>query len=415
MAKHKIVYVKRDEQKNAVEACVLYEGLEICYIPDHSIKDGKEEKKVKEVSRVYIFGGEYTPEKMKIRVESDELKIHKQVWAIFYEKKKKSIVKEFFIPNEDRLIEEATLLNNEVDIIKKSFRKKSFTDVLEIILKSKTESITLNPQNNYMSYAQKKILFDFNKVGLLLTKEGWIIINRREGGQSFKNVVFDIDSAVRMQDHILDSYIGEACSIIGEIPRVKELIELTRRINNLLIDWENSKKNKTNLKSKINALIEELSGYRNDLKNESKELLKSFSDLKDSRGQENPGAFAAKTIAMINRLEDRLAQIRDITPVIERRKKIINDTKDLLRTEKMLAEKGLIELLKTNNFSYYSANGTNQIIINKLIHALDCLTIEPFASRKMQVTFYLQVAKSHIIETKKAKKYLRQALVILQS
>lgn len=415
MSDWKILPIEKDKNGNKIKIHVLYEGLKLSYIPIITIKNGKESKEIEESSRVYIYGEEYTPEKVKIH-KSIEEKIREVVWNIFYKKNKEIPVNKFFIPNEAKITEEADQIYSEINALLELNPEKSSTEILVNTLKSKALPMQVSFLGaRHLTYDQKKIIFNIYKVGLRISPEGWIIITKKDGNTILRNVVFNIDLALRMQDHILDSYLRDANNILGEIPRVGELIELTRKINNLLVDWENSQKHKNNLKSKINSLIKDLSEYRNKLKLEAREILESFANLTDSRGRENPSAFAAKTVAMLNRLEDRLEQIRKITPVIEKRKKVLNDTKDFLEKEKRRAENELTKFLNIRNFSYYTAGGINEIRINKIIHIVDALNIEPFASKRMQAVFFLQEAKNCIWKTKIARKYLQDALAILQS
>ena len=411
MQKWEVVKVER-AGKNAYKVVILCEGLEISFIPQVTVKKLKESKNAKETNRIYLYGGELNPEKMKLH-PSVEKAIKQQAWAIFFGSKKKSLNK-ISIPNEKRMIQEAMEINKSIKTLKVESPSRTWTKLLEAILRSRAEPLIFSSYDfENLNPTKKEVYFNLNKVKIKVTKEGWFIIYRHENGKTYKNVVFDIDSVIRMQEHILDSYLSSADDLCGEISKINELKKLSKEINHLLIDWTNTKKNKNKLREKILSLIERLSSYRNKCKTDSKDLLESISSLKDSRAKENPPAFAAKMIAVINKLEHRLKDIFSITTIIENRKELLKKYNEVINTRVLCTIKDLDKFINIRNFSYYT--NINKIKIGRILYLLDSVSFEPYLSKKTQASFYLEAAKDSILETRKAKKYLRTALSILQS
>ena len=411
MAKWEVAKVERADNK-AYKVIILCDGLEISFVPQIVVSKLKEKKIARESSRIYLYGGELTKDKLELD-KATERGIREQAWAILFGEKKKKKIRAPFIPNEKAIRDEANSINKSIKLLKIENPSKTWTELLEVVLRKKAEVIIIHPREfNYINVFKRDLIFKLNKAGLKVTKEGWIIIYRNENGLKYKSIVFNLDSAIRMQDDILNAYLFTTKNFCAEVPKIKELQKMVEEVNKLLIDWSGGKKKKE-IKERISTLIGKLSAYRNSYKVDSKNLLESIVNLNDSLARENPGAFAAKTVAVINRLEKRLEEKKRITPIIEKRKKLLREYKSALTTEKMRAIRDLDKFINIRNFSYYA--DVNPIKINKILYILDDLILAPFSAQKMQACFYLQSARDCITETKKAKKDLRTALAILQS
>ena len=405
---YQIVSVKRNEKKIAYEATFVFEGVQISFIPVIV----RTKKIAKESCRQYLYGGELTPEKTKLP-SFIVLKMKDQAWAIFFKGKKKTI-KKITVPNETLIIMEAQMYNERIDFLIADQPKKTRKELVMIIQKSYSESIQVNESKfKHLNYFQAKWLFEFSKNKIFIDQDGLIVVNKKKGSKDIKTIYFNINSAIRLQEHILDDYFSPAEKTCGELSKIDHYKNLGKEINELLVNWKNSSIDKDSLKEKIAYLAKQFTLSRNELKIDSKKLLDSITGLKDSLDRENPPAFATKTVAVLNKMEKRINDIENISSFIEKRKEVLTECRAEMKVEKMRATKDLITLIHIRNFAYYS--DVNGIKINKIITTLDSLFIENFSSQKNQAVFYLQLAKGCISEVRKAKKYLRTALSILQS
>jgi chaperonin cofactor prefoldin len=399
MPNYEILPFERDENKKAMNVSMIYKDIRITFTPNY-------EDKTFAFIKTNLFGRRNT----SIPPDIFNAMIN-QIRGIFFSKGKKKIIHTIPIPNKERLIEEAMILHAEILALKENHPRLDLTNLSEKVLKSEARKTSLLTHKDfrYMNVFKANWLFDLGKLGIKVSPEGWIVLHKK------KDVVFDFKAAVRMQDNILKKYLDKTSKDCGEIPKIEETRILIKEINNLLLDWDNTKKKKKNLQTKITTLINDLSSCRDKLKKDTAKLGKSILPLKDSLDRNNPGAFAAKTIAMLNNLGNRLIHIKEVlTPLVTKRKNSLNNCYSEMNTKKLEAIKDLDKFISMRGFSNFPESfkiGT----INKLLYSMEGLFISSFHNKSVQTSFYLNAAKDCILETKKAKKILRTALSILQS
>ena len=194
------------------------------------------------------------------------------------------------------------------------FPKKmtSFERIKEVI-KSKPELIRAFGQMKPMSpYGPAENGDDFRLLvieGLVREHDGKILATMQLGRQSptedrkIFQVYGSIYPAHRKALHAKKSYTNETPKIFGVLERVTALSRQTRGI-------KKGSKRKDAIMEQLGREIEILERATNYFKAQAADLLKEVRGIRDSLGRHNPGVTCAKLIAVLNRLNERLPQIK---------------------------------------------------------------------------------------------------------
>lgn len=167
--------------------------------------------------------------------------------------------------------------------------------------------------------------------GIRVLDGGFLEISRWDNtGKNFakpklmRQKIDGINSAIRMQDHILYGYRSEGESHSSEYSKIESIEEVIEWANELLNRWDTAKQeDKKDLQRQLADVVLQLERCRNEFKVEAKEQAAAVMELKDSRGRENPSALAARTVAALNNLSKRINEMHEIMPQMALRKEVL--------------------------------------------------------------------------------------------
>ncbi|MFZ2882474.1 MAG: hypothetical protein WA019_05360, partial [Candidatus Moraniibacteriota bacterium] len=227
-------------------------------------------------------------------------------------------------PGQKKKEEDAHRINEEVDAYYKRPRinkNRSADDVAHEIIK-KEEHAQINLAQ--LSKEEKMWYENMKSAGVRILSDGFLEISRWDNtGKHVGNPVLiqqkvdGINSAIRMQDHILKNYRfdkEDKLSVFSQIESIQEVIE---HANELLNKWSKTKpEDKEAMQMQLAHVILQLENCRNEFMVGTKDQTEAIIELKDSLGRENPGAFAARTVAALNNLAKRINEMQLIMPSI---------------------------------------------------------------------------------------------------
>jgi hypothetical protein len=332
------------------------------------------------------------------------LQIHRQVYAIFRKSQNQEAKKSACQINELVMLaigkqrDDADFIQAQISDYHAKRPRSSWTKAMQAVLKNMPrQKLLLDRLDN------DRIWIDFlSDSGVVVLKEGWLSVSRWRPGKKkpvlARQIVPDIFTAIRMQRHILDQYKVGNERQPGELARLETIENIIARANDLLINWQAAETaDKTAIQIEIAKVILSLEKSRNPSKLEAKRQAEKTLPLKDSLERENPGALAARTVAIINQLAKRLEQLGIIMPIIAMRQEIL--VFEARRQEQLIASAlpytQLVlrhavfrtEKIREEEKEYLSKK------INQSLHFLDRAYIEPFWGLAQRVKFYLELSK----------------------
>jgi len=364
--------------------------------------------------------------------------MHRQVCAIFSsqtcrKKGKETVDKpapkpvqlpEIVITKYGSIRKEANMLNKMIaDYFTRHPSKNWDKSAFEVIKAGK--NLPIRPY--YLSEIEKQWLENLKNCGVKVLTEGWLNITRwdKQVGQKPRLVprrVMGINSALRMQDHILDVYRLDKEDGLGELSKINSIQEIIYQAKDLLIDWQNAgPREKEKIQKQLALVILHLEKCRNEFKVNAKKQAKKALPLKDLLGRINPGAMAARTIAALNQLTKRLGQLQIIMPFIAMRKELLVLEKRRLDAS---VSKAVGKLRAVSRHPVFNGQGIAQhelrilaIEINKSMSFLNTAWISPYWEQANQAKLFLSNAKKFIHSKRfaEAGKTLNIALSILET
>ncbi len=225
--------------------------------------------------------------------------------------------------------EEANRINDAVDEYYDTHprTKKSADELAAEIIKKEATPIPYRA----IPEEQQDWQHNMNAAGVRALQEGFLEIKRwdntgkyTEKPKRLKQTVEDLPSAIRMQDHILNNYRGEAEVHKSESSKLESIQEVIQYANHLLNEWNVADtETKQELQIQLADVVLQLEKCRNEFKIDARDQAKAVVSLKDSRGRENPSALAARTVGALNSLTERINQMRLIAPQIALRKEVL--------------------------------------------------------------------------------------------
>ncbi|NTW22370.1 hypothetical protein HGA34_02365 [Candidatus Falkowbacteria bacterium] len=230
----------------------------------------------------------------------------------------------------------------------------------------------------------------------------------------------DLNAAIRMQQHILDRYLGTVEKLAGETDRLDDLKLLAGQIHGLVLSWKEltikGRLTPEELTEHIKNLAEEigrnLARSRNPRKSSARSQAKHLTEPHDSLDRTNPGAQAARTAALLNRLAERLEEIASIVPFILRRKQA-------LETKKKNVLDGLSESLDQLSVVMQSwtmkqlSPEALRLLLGQVLFSLAQASVLPYRAQGIQAEFYLKAARRHAEDRKLATSLMSSAKKIL--
>jgi len=214
-----------------------------------------------------------------------------------------------------------------------------------------------------------------------------------------------IDSAIRMQFHILDTYLKGHESKPGELEILDSTEKIIRQVNYLLVNW---KSNDEQQKKEIELLATKaLSQLGNNIRNDDKKNIMArihpVKSLLDRLNKINPGAMAARTIGALNDLTKRLNQIGVIMPVIAMRTRLLLIERRSCQRSIAAADLKLSKIINDWNKmseSELTKNRDKMIrSLNQVLFLLNNCFFSPFYDKAGRVKYYLNYAKKMIIQS----------------
>lgn len=261
--------------------------------------------------------------------------------------------------------------------------------------------------------------------GIVPLTEGWLKIRRwiKEDRSRLKISWFklpNIDNAIRMQDHILEKYRTDNVKKKSELSKIRNVEELITYANSLLSTWSSlDKKLQKNVEYTLTEVVSCLHKCRNEFLKKTKDQSGKASKIIDSRGRVNPGAMAARTIAALNSIVERMNQLEIIIPFIAMRRELL-----ILEKNKMISEINLVKkstIVATKHIAFTSKATKPQIVnlgikIGQLINQLEQIHISPYFDQVCLAGEHLKKAKLALnkYHFMQSKEYLLIAVNIME-
>ena len=300
----------------------------------------------------------------------------------------------------DGIIAEARQLNEQADALKAKLPSIAWNESINEILKSKKN----NPIRwQILTKIDREWLWDLEKSGIEILTDGWLRIIRWNKQPSknaiiIKQKVIGINSAIRMQDHILGGYREDQIKNQAELSKLESIEEVIEKANSILTDWQNL--NLAYDHKMIKQLIQVillLEKCTNEFKVRARRQVEKIIDLRDSLGRVNPGAMATRTLTALNSLSSRINEIGNIYPKIALRKEILIFEKrriqDALR--KAISKTAFIPKSASPAGKLNPADETKIIMRNfeQALFFLNNNRVSPYWEQTEQVKYYYWQAK----------------------
>jgi hypothetical protein len=345
-------------------------------------------------------------------------------------------------PGQKKIEEEAYKINEKVDEYfanPRTKKNKTADEVAhEAIKKEKSRAINIDhlPKN------EKEWYENLREAGITVLSDGFMEIPRWDNtGENFnspKKIIQKVDginSAIRMQDHIITQYRIGSPEKESEMTQLESIQEVIESANDILTRWKKAPaREKESLKLQLATVILQLENCKNEYKVRTKDHAEKTMSLKDSLGRENPGALAARTVAALNNLAKRINEVQLIEPIMA------------LRKENLILEKNRIgyNIRKSkailNGIIHHSVFSTNreksdeprirenevEILDRKIgqaLHHLDSIRVLPYSQQSEQARFFLMYetkksfsSRKKLIENRESvKESLLKTITILES
>ncbi len=304
------------------------------------------------------------------------------------------------VPEQEVLALEAKDLDEKITNKKRSKRYKGETNPNStacdsIIKKNPRSLLTLN----HLIPSQRLELLRLRAFGIEILEEGWVGLSRwrKSKEKPVKNwqKTKDIFSAIRMQDHIMQKYRQQPT---GETPHLLSFGQIIEECNRLLIGWRSAQpQEKEDIRNKLIAAILDLENCKNEFKAAVKSQLEFIISWQDRTGRTNPGALAARTIASLDGLAQRLSEIEDIGVYIALRRELLVFIENW---HAALIER-MVGLIKQRR-------------VTSAIKLARMAMVSPYWERAKQANFWLLNFTYKSCETRLAEKCLNNALNCLK-
>jgi len=345
-------------------------------------------------------------------------------------------------PEQNKIETEAHKINKAVDDYYKRPRtnkSRSTDDVAhEIIKKEKSAPIDLSK----MPKEERQWYENMQNAGIRILSDGFLEIPRWEKSgkhagspMRVRQKVDGINSAIRMQDNILEIYRSEEKSRISEFSKIESIQEVIEHANELLTSWRMAKpEDKQDLQMQLADVVLQLENCRNEFKVAVKDQADAVMEFRDRLGRENPGALAARTVAALNNLAKRMNEMQLIMPIMALRKELLILEKRRSAGAMHRSTAYITEVMRHAVFRDYltkppaSRINNNEVVelnkrIGRALHLLDTIRALPYSKQAEQAKFQLINKAKRLFMSKKklvdnlgsAKKTLEEAINILKS
>ena len=345
-------------------------------------------------------------------------------------------------PGQNKIEAEAHEINDKVDGYYKRPRTKKTRpadDVAhEIIKKEKSAPLDLSQ----MPKEERQWYENMRNSGIRVLSDGFMEIPRWEKGGKHaegpirvRQKVDGINSAIRMQDNILEIYRSEEKDRLSEFSKLESIQEVIEHANELLTSWRMAKpEDKKDLQMELASVVLQLEHCRNEFKVATIDQIEKVMELKDSLGRDNPGALAARTVAALNNLAKRMNEMQLIMPIMALRKEVLILEKRRANGAISKASAYLTGITRHSIFHEHPAKPSAERIndnevaildkqIGKVIHLLDSIHVLPYSQQAEQAKFHLINTAKKLFASKKnlvdnispAKVALEEAVKILKS
>ena len=352
--------------------------------------------------------------------------------------------KEFpvLFPGQNKIEADAHRINEKVDehyARPRTNKSRPRDDVAHEIIKNERSSpidLSKMPQD------ERKWCENMQGFGIRILRDGFVEIPRWEKSRKHaedpmrvRQKVNGINSAIRMQDNILETYRSEEKEPISEFSKLESIQEVIEHANELLTGWRMAKpEDKKGLQTQLADVVLQLENCRNEFKVAAKDQSEKVMELKDSLDRENPGALAARTVAALNSLAKRMNEMQLIMPIIALRKELLILEKRRSTGAINKSSAYLTGILRHSVFHDHPTKSPDSRIndnevaeldkrIGKTLHLLGTVHALPYSQQAEQAKFHLfNTAKKYFASKKKliancgpAQEALEEAIAILKS
>ncbi len=317
-------------------------------------------------------------------------------------------------PHEKKVLEEAHRVNEAVDEHLEEHPDGSVDTVGEVAHEIIKELPNKRFYTGNLEPSEQQWLENMQDGGIRPLTEGWVEISRwtkipSERPQLVKQKVDGLNSAIRMQDHILEKYDTDKAQGEGEYADLESIEEVIERANQILLRWkEASQEEKDELSQEVTGVILQLERCRNEFKLRTKEQMEKVIGFKDSKDRINPTALAARTISALHAVGKRIDELQAITPSIAFRREllVLEQRRSESSIRKAAAQVALV--LHHSVFSSSGHKGPESSIrldevrylereVNKALHYLDTIFYAPYKQQADQARLSLmQRVKKHL-------------------
>lgn len=322
-------------------------------------------------------------------------------------------------PGQRKIEEEAYEINEAVDAyVERPLAKtsRSLNEVAHEIVKDKPHK-EIRYEN--LSPSERQWMRSLNDAGVSLLTDGWVEVTRwdkRPGKQPelIKQKVDGINSAIRMQDHILGRYDTDDERETGEYKELESIEEVIERANHLLRTWKGaSAEEKAELEREITEVVLQLENCRNEFKLNTKGQMEEVLKFKDSKDRVNPGALAARTVSALYNIGQRLDELQVIAPSIAFRKEILVLERRRSESNIRKARSQVNAVLHHAVFSRTSRKKPTELVrddevrfldrdVNKALFLLDRIFCAPYKQQAEQARVALMAKVKENLTSKKA-------------
>ncbi len=248
---------------------------------------------------------------------------------------------------------------------------------------------------------ERQWLYNLRNAGMMVLTEGWLETRRWERMASGKlkrivSKVEGINSALRMQDHILEQYRIDQPNQESELTRLETIEEVVLQVGHLFNRWSVAgREQQEQIQKNIAWTVLQLENCRNIFKVEAREQLGKAMQMKDSLNRINPGVMAAHTVTALNRLVKRFNELEMIMPVIALRKELLIFEKRRLQTAVNRAAAAIHGITRHVVFVGGSVSGQLFWIkksLFKILSNLATVWLSPYWEQAEQAKYYLEQA-----------------------
>jgi hypothetical protein len=258
---------------------------------------------------------------------------------------------------------------------------------------------------------------NMGKAGVRILEDGFLEIRRWDGGpvvggkrMPLRQTVDGLPSAIRMQEHILNGYHSDNTERTDEYSKLESIQEVIEYAHELLNNWNSADEtDRKILQMQLADVVLQLEKCRNEFKVETKDQAQAVMALRDSRGRENPGALAARTVAALNRLGERFEELHVIAPQIALRKEILELEERRIEGVLRKANSQLTVIGRHAVFAPQTVAGSPVLIrdyevevlkrkCNQVLYELSTIHISPYLQQARQAAFFIERdVKKHFV------------------